>query len=139
MRWLFGAALAALLCSPAEVRRERLEAPPRGTGSAGHVRYLPRRRTARLEVEGARTGSVPVAGRAADSSPGPVRVPPPRKPHPSEQGWCVDDDGVRGVRPYLFREPNGASCQRERTAAVGGTGEFDELAGLVRTWLEMRG
>jgi hypothetical protein len=67
-----------------------------------------------------------------------LRVPRPRKPHPSEQGWCVDDDGVRGVRPYLFRESNEVR-RRERTAAVGGPGEFDELAGLVRTWVDMRG
>ncbi|HIY40148.1 MAG TPA: hypothetical protein H9836_03325 [Candidatus Nocardiopsis merdipullorum] len=65
-----------------------------------------------------------------------MRVPRPREPHPSEQGRCVDDDGVRGVRPYLFHRPRPAPHSGERVTA--GPGEFDELAGLVRTWLATR-
>lgn len=71
---------------------------------------------------------------------------------PPKPGWCVDEDGVRAVRPYLV-----AHEQRQRAglrraaspsaspgrpapivpaeaAAPGVPGEWDELAGLIRQW-----
>ncbi len=66
-------------------------------------------------------------------------------------GWCVDDDGVRGVRPYLVcheQRAGNMSYSSERVippgkqmAAAGpaphGGSEWAELAGLVRQWVEL--
>jgi hypothetical protein len=138
VRWLVGAVLAAVLCSNVSTRQEGHPLPSRRTGSLECGRSLPRSRGAATQADRPRRESARCAASSGNPGSGPVKVPRPRKPHPSEQGWCVDDDGVRGVRPYLFRESNEAR-RRERTAAVGGPGEFDELAGLVRTWVDMRG
>ncbi|WP_147453863.1 hypothetical protein [Nocardiopsis sp. Huas11] len=69
-----------------------------------------------------------------------------------ELGWCVDDDGVRAVRPYLVAHEQRQRTMRQRgaprvsyqgepvprvpvqAAAPGVSGEWDELAGLVRQW-----
>ncbi|WP_206539248.1 hypothetical protein [Nocardiopsis halotolerans] len=48
----------------------------------------------------------------------------------------MDDDGVRGVRPYLFHDPSRRPRRLERVEAE--PGEFDELAAAVRTWLDTR-
>ena len=70
-------------------------------------------------------------------------------------GWCVDDDGVRGVRPYLIQHEQRERCrthsskhalpQRSRVpdpaAAPRGSeepDEWEELAGLVRQWAQQR-
>jgi hypothetical protein len=73
-----------------------------------------------------------------------------------ELGWCVDDDGVRAVRPYLVAHEQRQRAMRQRgarrdshqrepvprvpvqTAALGASGEWDELAGLVRQWNAQR-
>ena len=47
----------------------------------------------------------------------------------------MDDDGVRGVRPYLFRDAERARPGKEHSSVVQASGEFDELAAAVRTWL----
>uniref|UniRef100_UPI001F4C9D2A hypothetical protein n=1 Tax=Nocardiopsis halotolerans TaxID=124252 RepID=UPI001F4C9D2A len=100
------------------------------------AKSLPHTRTAVSETERPRPGSAPVVARHTRPVPGPVRIPHPRHPHPSEQGWCVDDDGVRGVRPYLFHDPSRRPRRLERVEAE--PGEFDELASAVRTWLDTR-
>ncbi|MBB5494234.1 hypothetical protein [Nocardiopsis metallicus] len=64
-------------------------------------------------------------------------MPRPREPHPSDRGWCVDDDGVRGVRPYLFHPPTVEEALLRGEGSRSPEGEFDELAGLVRTWLSL--
>ncbi|GAA1080935.1 hypothetical protein [Nocardiopsis metallicus] len=139
VRWLFGAVLAAVLCSPLEVATRRSIDRPRGEGRA----VLERRATPKaLTASSAVTRSRTVAELAAregepQPEPGPVRVPRPRQPHPSEQGWCVDDDGVRGVRPYLFHDAERARLSREHSSVVQASGEFDDLAAAVRTWLSL--
>ncbi|WP_285728790.1 hypothetical protein [Nocardiopsis sp. ATB16-24] len=134
VQWLFGAVLAAVLCSSVDARRqERRPLPASRSGVREHPRSLPGTGTAVPGVQRLRSGSALAAARHPRPVPRPVRVPRPREPHPSEQGWCVDDDGVRGVRPYLFHRPGQAPHSGEQVPA--GPGEFDELAGLVRTWL----
>ncbi|WP_017589853.1 hypothetical protein [Nocardiopsis ganjiahuensis] len=49
----------------------------------------------------------------------------------------MDDDGVRGVRPYLFAEPERSRVQEPRTVLGEEPGEFDDLAAAVRTWLSL--
>ena len=135
VRWLFGVVLAAVLCSPHQVRWERHVDRHRGVGrpAVGH-RVTPEAvAVTSPEVWFRRTGVLGVSGE--EPEPGPVRVPRPRRPHPSEQGWCVDDDGVRGVRPYLFRDAERARPGKEHSSVVQASGEFDELAAAVRTWL----
>lgn len=117
-RWLLGAVLTAVLCSPIQVPRDRAGAGP------GAV--------ARPVLGGI---AIPHAKPGPEPLPGPVPIPRPRLPHPSKQGWCVDDDGVRGVRPYLFAAPKRIRASRH---AIGEPpGEFDDLAGLVRAWLDL--
>ncbi|GHD36590.1 hypothetical protein GCM10007147_44040 [Nocardiopsis kunsanensis] len=70
-------------------------------------------------------------------------------------GWCVDDDGVRGVRPYVFQHEQREWYRRhvsERALSSGHRaadatvvsrtreqpGEWEELAGLVRQWAQQR-
>ncbi|MCY9787115.1 hypothetical protein KIK06_24835 [Nocardiopsis sp. EMB25] len=74
----------------------------------------------------------------------------------SRLGWCVDDDGVRAVRPYLVAHEQ---QQRERSRGEkpraphmkrgvrnhltegenqDTSGEWSELAGLIRQWEAMR-
>lgn len=138
VRWLFGAVLAALLCSAVDARQERRPLPSPRSSTREQMSPLPRVRNAVPEARGPRPGSAPAPAQPTRPISGPVRVPRPRRPHPSEQGWCVDDDGVRGVRPYLFHHPGGVPDRRERVAVVKEPGEFDELAAAVRTWLDIR-
>lgn len=49
----------------------------------------------------------------------------------------MDDDGVRGVRPYLFGVPERPRARTPQIEVGEGPGEFDDLAGLVRTWLSL--
>lgn len=136
LRWMLGSLLATVLCSAAPARPEQsafrphpersllLEAPPtitatgRGTGerSAGEDLLVLLKRTPEVRE---------------------WRVPSPRDPYPSERGWCVDDDGVRGVRPYLFHDLERARADRTRTSVREAPGEFDDLAAAVRTWLSL--
>lgn len=104
-RWLFGVVLAAVLCSPLQVRRT----------PSTPVDRPPRNRTVAPAV--------------------PVPIPRPRRPHPSEQGRYVDDGSMPGVRPCLFAGPEQALASNQVVDEE--PGEFDELAGLVRTWLEL--
>lgn len=105
VRWLFGAVLAALLRSSVEIRRQ--ERRPRPSPRTGALELEPERpvsrcRSAGADVDRTRLGSIPNVAPQGMSMSGPVRTPRPRRPHPSEQGWCVDDDGVRGVRRTCF-------------------------------------
>ncbi|WP_211719333.1 hypothetical protein [Nocardiopsis sp. MG754419] len=47
----------------------------------------------------------------------------------------MDDDGVRGVRPYLFGGPERPRGRGPCTVVTEEPGEFDDLTVLVRTWL----
>ena len=139
VRWLFGAVLAAVLCSPLEVASRRSNGRPRGKGQlALERRVTPKALTAHSLVTRSRT-VVELATRGSEPKPepGPVRVPRPRRPHPSELGWCVDDDGVRGVRPYLFHGAERTRPGKEYAPVVQASGEFDDLAAAVRTWLSL--
>ena len=78
---------------------------------------------------------------------------PPELPEP---GWCVDDDGVRAVRPYLVAHEQRQQSERRRaasrdshqanpapstpagTAAPNTLGEWDELTALIRQWDALR-
>lgn len=93
--------------------------------------------TARRGVGEARAGEDPFTLLKSVSEAGAWRVPRPREPHPSGRDWCVDDDGVRGVRPYLFYPPKVEEALLRGEGSRGPEGEFDELAGLVRTWLSL--
>ncbi|USY22778.1 hypothetical protein NE857_14870 [Nocardiopsis exhalans] len=139
VRWLFGAVLAAVLCSPLEVAPRRNADRPRGEGRLVlERRATPKALTASSAVTRGRTVAE-LAAREGEPKPelGPVRVPRPRRPHPSEQGWCVDDDGVRGVRPYLFHDAERSRPSKEHSSVVQASGEFDDLAAAVRTWLSL--
>ncbi|MEU2948997.1 hypothetical protein ABZ617_23490 [Nocardiopsis alba] len=139
VRWLFGAVLAAVLCSPLEVAPRRSIDHSRGEGRLVlERRATPKALTAPSAVTRSRTVSE-LATREAQPQPepGPVRVPRPRRPHPSELGWCVDDDGVRGVRPYLFHDAERSRRSKEHSSVAQAPGEFDDLAAAVRTWLSL--
>ncbi|WP_152498546.1 hypothetical protein [Nocardiopsis prasina] len=139
VRWLFGAVLAAVLCSPLEVPPSRNTDRPRHQGRLGlERRATPKALTASSPVTRSRTVAE-LATREGEPKPepGPVRVPRPRRPHPSEQGWCVDDDGVRGVRPYLFHDAERSRPGKEHSSVVQASGEFNDLAAAVRTWLSL--
>lgn len=137
VRWLLGAVLAALLCSSVDVRRQYrrpLPSPRRSALEFG--KPVPGGRAAVADVGRPRPGQAAVVGSQRKPVPGLARVPRPHRPHPSEQGWCVDDDGVRGVRPYLFHHPGETPERKEPVVVVKGLGEFDELASAVRVWLD---
>jgi hypothetical protein len=141
VRWLFGAVLSAVLCSPLEVAPRRSDDRP--GCEDGLVLVLERRATpkaliASSPVTRGRT-VVELAAREREPKPEPglVRVPRPRRPYSSELGWCVDDDGVRGVRPYLFHDAERARPSKEHASVVQASGEFDDLAAAVRTWLSL--
>lgn len=73
-----------------------------------------------------------------------------------EFGWCVDDDGARAVRPYLVAHEYRQRAERRRAAphdlhrgkpapsatveaaASSASGEWGELAGLIRQWEAQR-
>ncbi|GHC95429.1 hypothetical protein GCM10007079_47110 [Nocardiopsis terrae] len=140
VRWLFGAVLAAVLCSPLEVAPRRNIDRPRDEGWL----VLERRATPRAipgsshEARCRRPDVLGAVGNEPKPGPGPVPVPRPRRPHPSEQqGWCVDNDGVRGVRPYLFHGPERVDAVSAHTTVAEAPGEFDDLAAAVRTWLSL--
>ncbi|GAA1076144.1 hypothetical protein [Nocardiopsis metallicus] len=139
VRWLFGAVLAAVLCSPLEVAPRRSIDRPRGGGRLVlERRATPKALAASSAVTRGRTvAELASRGGEPEPEPGPVRVPRPRRPHPSEQGWCVDDDGVRGVRPYLFHEAERSRPSKEHSSVVQASGDFDDLAAAVRTWLSL--
>lgn len=134
VRWLFGAVLTAVLCSPLQVRPDR-NVDRRSGGGRLALECRSRSKALPAATHQVRSTGPKVLGEAGkEHEPGPVRVPRPRCPHPSEQqGWCVDDDGVRGVRPYLFHTPKRGS----RFPVAEAPGEFDDLAGAVRTWLSL--
>jgi hypothetical protein len=107
MRWVLGAVLAAVFCST----------PVRNVPPVPKVRRpLPARRpqTERATVSrrgpGENPGSSSKAWPRGGGGTWPVAVPRPRVPYAGRRGWCVDDEGVRGVRPYLAREEERVSC-----------------------------
>lgn len=155
MRWVLGVVLAALFCGPTGPSAR----------SAADVRPPLPLRSARKDREPA---SVRAAAKERTDVPRPrpgeeqpreaqVRVPPQRTPYTGPRGWCEDDEGVRGVRPYLARHEDrvvrtstreGVQANRGGEAAGGrgpeaslpsapgggDGGEFAELAHLVRRW-----
>lgn len=158
VRWILGAVLAALFCGP--------------TGPSARPVVEVRSPLPSRRARGARGDREPVAVRAAvevhvdvprprhgEEQPreAPVRVLPQQTPYTGPRGWCEDDDGVCGVRPYLARHEDrvvrahsrgGVQVNRGRETADGrgpetsplsapggsGKGEFAELAHLVRRW-----
>ncbi len=161
VRWVLGAVLAAVFCPPTS-----RTAPPTPEPETRQARP---ERDARADWEAASTrsvtekpGSAPCVQAESGTRGGAAAVPRPRMPYTGRRGWCVDDDGVRGVRPYLAREeerflhahtgaPVGANhaVHADLLATVhepapvsvpspvaegGEEGEFAELARLVRRW-----
>ncbi|MGW5880463.1 hypothetical protein ACWFMI_28390 [Nocardiopsis terrae] len=49
----------------------------------------------------------------------------------------MDNDGVRGVRPYLFHDAERSCHSKEHASVAHAPGEFDDLAAAVRTWLSL--
>lgn len=155
VRWVLGVVLAALFCGPTGP----------STRLAAEVRPpLPSRRVRGdrepVSVRAAAKGSANVPRpRPGEEQPreAPVRVPPQRTPYTGPRGWCEDDEGVRGVRPYLARHEDrvvrtyargdvranrggeaaggrGPATSSLSSPGGGGKGEFAELAHLVRRW-----
>lgn len=157
LRWVLGAVLAAVLCSPTgkstrpvvEVRQPLpARRPPRGRepgldGTAGRVG---------VKVPRPRAGQAPTGTHTAG-------LPPhQRELYTGRRGWCEDDDGVRGVRLYLaVHEKNQHARRRAKTVppvhrregsapgragAGGGGGEppldMSDLAAVVRQWQALR-
>lgn len=160
-RWTVGAILTAVVGAqpspqprpaPAAERRKRLdEARPTMTRTATSA---PRKEREPEWVERFDRAQREHADRARASyaDEGGATVGP-KAPSPlPEFGWCVDDDGVRGVRPYLVAHEQRRLAQRHRAVPRaprrGGCatdassqpkvgepcGEWDELAVLVRQW-----
>ena len=154
VRWVLGAVLAALFCGPtgpstrpvAEVRPPLPSQRVRGDREPAPVRAAVKAR-----------GNVPRPRLEGQPSAVPVWVPPQRAPYTGPRGWCEDDEGVRGVRPYLvrhedraFRAHKGGGAQVNRggetvdgrgsatspSPAPGGGAESElaELVRLVRRW-----
>lgn len=135
LRWWFGVMLTAVLCSPLKARYEREPALHQGVSGAQVAGVS--ERGPKVSVERGSSTALPPSRSAAAS----VRIPSPREPHPSEVGWCVDDDGVRGVRPYLFRARSASALRYGKPSEVISgrpESEFGDLAFLVRTWLNMQ-
>ncbi len=154
LRWVLGAVLAIVFCSPTghrvrrvvEVRQPlpgRRPAQGREPGlarSAGEVR---------VKASQPRSGEPHTGTRAA----GP---PPRRELYTGRRGWCEDDDGVRGVRLYLAVHEKNRHAQRRvksvppaprrevSAPAAWGPGEgeppldMSDLAAVVRQWQALR-
>jgi hypothetical protein len=173
-RWWLAALLSLMLSRPQTARRQAKGQAPRDT--------RPQRHSGAPVAERVPSTRPPAQARAADepgwisnyravssqrstswahafdnASPEAGVVPASRRPRGVERGWCVDDTGIRAVRPYLVRHEEHVARLRERAPqrAVhseprsGGrhqaapvpvdsgdekeeAGEFDELARLVR-------
>lgn len=139
--WMLGALLALVFCSPlgrgADPASPTMTKPlpPKGVGAGPAGIPEPSRQ--------ASDGPEVPRPRQSRSGGGTIAVPRPREPRPEERGWCVDDDGVRGVRPYVFKVPQaqGNTCgpgTGQRSPGAEKNGEFAELASAVRIWLDMR-
>ncbi len=158
VRWVLGVVLAALFCGPtgpstrpsAEVRPPLHSRSVRGAWGDREPVSVSAAVKERTDVPRPRSGE-------EQPREAPVRVPPQRTPYTGPRGWCEDDEGVRGVRPYLARHEDrvartyaqgGAQANRGRETAGGrgpatsspsgpgggGESEFAELAHLVRRW-----
>ncbi|GAA1110409.1 hypothetical protein GCM10009642_55950 [Nocardiopsis metallicus] len=137
LRWMLGSLLAAVLCSATPLRpQQRAFRPPSERSRLLETTSI-ETGAARRGAGEARTGEDPFALFKSVSEVAAWRMPRPREPHPSDRGWCVDDDGVRGVRPYLFHPPTVEEALLRGEGSRSPEGEFDELAGLVRTWLSL--
>lgn len=148
LRWMLGAVLSAIVgvsAPPSSRSRPVKKGKPSGRG----VPTPPRepewvRRYAQAHREHASRTQRLYAAPAA----------PPQIPR---FGWCVDDQGGRGVRPYLVaheqRRGNRRLAHRARQQHQCGSpapslptrvsqepdpGEWEELAGLVRRWSALR-
>jgi hypothetical protein len=155
VRWVLGAVLAAVFCSPtgrsakpvAEVRQPLPARRPHEGREPGQGRPVS---AARVKVPQPRVGE-------AHTGTHPAGLPRRRELYTGRRGWCEDDDGVRGVRPYLARHENhvvrahtrgsahaprgreavgghGSAAAASASVSGGGEGEFAELARLVRRW-----
>ncbi len=158
MRWAMVAVLAVIVGAEPEVKTaaSRYAEPgaPRKTRNPGSAvrcrepewvrRYDQARQAQQARAEALLAGGGKAVGRGGAVSP-------------PEPGWCVDDDGMRAVRPYLVaheqrqrsgrqrvleRETRRTRHQAEALTAsgpgVGACGEWDELAALVRQWKAQR-
>ncbi len=159
VRWMLGAVLTAMFCGPAS-----RTVPPRPEPEARRPRPDRRARPDWEATSGPPVGGKPRAASRTHTESGTggdvAVVPSQRNPYPGRRGWCVDDDGVCGVRPYLARaeerylrghtETTVGAGHGDLLAAVhepapvpapvpegGGAGEFAELARLVRDWQAM--
>lgn len=158
-RWAVGAVLAAIVgVKPAPPQRttpspQRLPQPrpvashPPGPPSCGEPGWVRRYDEAR-RVHADRSWALFTEGGGGARSGAVVELP--------EFGWCVDDDGVAAVRPYLVAHEkrqranlrrSSPSADVQRTSApyscdqsTGSVipGEWDELAGLIRQWHAQR-
>lgn len=137
LRWMLGSLLAAVLCSATPVRPHQCAFQPRSERTRPLETTSVETGTASCGAGEARAGEDPSTLLKSVPQAGAWRVPRPREPHPSGGGWCVDDDGVRGVRPYLFHPPTVGETLLRGEGSRSPEGEFDELAGLVRTWLSL--
>ena len=154
LRWILGAVLAAVFCSPT-AQRARTVAEVRQPLSA-------RRPDGGREPDlGRPAGQVRVQvprPRAGEARTGPHTAGPPhrRALYTGRRGWCEDDDGVRGVRLYLaVHEKNQHARRRAKPVppaprregpvpgATGGSGaepllDMSDLAAVVRQWQALR-
>ncbi len=161
VRWMLGAVLAAVFCGPTsrsvwpppepEVQRPR----PEGCARA-------EREAASRPPAGGKSSLASRTDAESGADGGAAVVPRQRNPYTGRNGWCVDDNGARGVRPYLARaEERFLPGRTEVPVGVGhvdllavvhepapvpapapvpeggGEGEFAELARLVRDWQAM--
>ncbi len=157
-RWAVGAALAAIIGVGSEPppsaqpevrkpppRREPLNpGPSRSEREPEWTRHYNEARRTHTE----RTQALITEDREEAAPDASIELP--------EFGWCVDDDGARAVRPYLVAHEYRQRDQRRRAAphaprrvkpapsvparaaAPGTSGEWDELAGLIRQWEAQR-
>lgn len=154
VRWALGAVLAAIVGAEPPVRH------PNAGGQAAErpLRKVPSFAAAASRQEPEWVRRHDEARRAQDPR---MEGLCPEGPEPAERhrtvrlpqlGWCVDDSGMRAVRPYLVAHEQHLRAQQQRRAAerivqrarraahvpatgrCESTGEWDELADLIRQW-----
>lgn len=152
VRWAVGAVLAVIIGAEpttgvvTEVGQEVRSSPRKVPSSPGSVSHQGSTWGGRFDEEtpsqGLQEARLHANSTRAEGRRSPVQLPEP--------GWCIDDDGVRAVRPYLVaheqrqrilsRQAVGRVPHQDQRVAhvepdgreVGG--EWDELATLIRQW-----
>lgn len=153
-RWVVGAILAAIIGVTSTPRNTPAESvPARETPSPVRVPES-QHDSGWAQRYGQRKRAHFGRGRALRLDHG-ARVGPPCPEVPTPLGWCVDDDGVRGVRPYVIQHEQQEWHRRHASGraltpkqwVTGATAashtreqpdEWEELAGLVRQWVQQR-